>query len=42
MLNGKKHSLDVNNQSLETAYMDKLDRFKMEVYSVQGYIQRYC
>ena len=35
----KNHSPDVNNQSLEQIYMDKLEKFKMEACSVQEYIQ---
>ena len=30
MFSGKNHSSDVNNQSLEQIYMDKLEKFKME------------
>ena len=35
----KNHSLDVNNQSLEQIYTDKLEKFKIVVCSVQEYIQ---
>ena len=40
MLNGKNHSSDVNDQSLEQIYVDKLEKFKMHAVCKNTYNDR--